>query len=434
MDLQTIDNRIILLASWVTLLLAFFLSISTAMTNICFVLVALLCLISSKRGVVLQVFKTSNCAKALCLLFLLMLVSVIYSFVAWPVALKYAMKYNKFLLCLFLIPFLLDERQRQRTIWAFILSNIFMVTLSYLQLAGWLHHQYQGDSSLVFHNRIATGLTLCLSSFLLLDKSLRVSDKRKCFFYGVCLAYLLINLIVFNVSRSGILLFFLLLMCYFVYRYRVKGLMLGIGVVIFAVCSVMFLNPKLAHRFQTLNVLTKFHLTQKTSHTSLQMYALKHGPTSSEVRIIFIKDALKIIKQNPFLGIGAGSYEMVNKLVIPQTMSNPLPFYTNNPHNEYLNIMAMLGVVGLVILIAIFVFFYQELLYKQVAKHSLALAIFVIFVAGNAMNAWFLDTTPGHIFAFFMAWLLAERYCSMPTVIAKQPLVFAKFHSDSDVV
>lgn len=366
--------------------------------------------------------KGNRCPLSVCLLkcfiafFCLWLLSISYSLVSWHLALRHALKYSDFALCIFLVALLATPASRRKTLWAFIIANCLVVAISYGQLSGLIHHQYQGDASLVFHNRITTGLCLCLAGFFMLDKTYHAKGKQRYLFAGITI-FILFNLIFCNVSRSGLILFMLLVLCYCYQKYNIRGIAVGLVLIIACGISIVHFNPYLASRFTKLDVLAKIPQLNQHNQQSLQAYIqTEHkSATSVEVRIIFIANALHIIKQNPILGAGAGSYEAFNKQLIKPSKDNLQPFYTNNPHNEYLNVTSQLGVVGLFLLVMMFAIFYQELCHGKLKHDAVALAIFIAYVVGCGLNSWLLDTTPSHSFILFSALLLAQRHYSGST-------------------
>ena len=73
--------------------------------------------------------------------------------------------------------------------------------------------------------------------------------------------------------------------------------------------------------------------------------------TSMGSRIIAWKNAIELIKEHPLLGVGTGGYEpaFVDHVKDQKGQEN---FLHHDPHNQFLKILAELGIVGLVIFLS----------------------------------------------------------------------------------
>lgn len=74
--------------------------------------------------------------------------------------------------------------------------------------------------------------------------------------------------------------------------------------------------------------------------------------TSVGMRVHFLLNTLSIIREHPIIGVGTGDFPAAYRLVNRQKTPGVRP--TNNSHNQYLLIMAILGLPGLLSLLAIF--------------------------------------------------------------------------------
>ena len=118
--------------------------------------------------------------------------------------------------------------------------------------------------------------------------------------------------------------------------------------------------------------------------------------------------ALKLIRDEPWIGTGVGSFEEALRSKQPE-------FYQlttvakKNPHNEYLMISVQLGAVGLFVLL--YLFYTQatssdkirEIEYRYISQGLVVLIIF-----GCVGNSMILDSREGHFWAFFSALLFSN--------------------------
>ncbi len=115
---------------------------------------------------------------------------------------------------------------------------------------------------------------------------------------------------------------------------------------------------------------------------------------NANLRAIFWKKSACLIKSNPIAGVGAGNW----RLNIPSCKEPANPLHTiknytySQPHNEWINIISELGIVGF--LLAVFVFFVPVflVLYRilfRVPKPDIAAAFYGAFIIGFYLFAVF---------------------------------------------
>jgi len=96
---------------------------------------------------------------------------------------------------------------------------------------------------------------------------------------------------------------------------------------------------------------------------SSKVSLIRSYETSSEngavVRLHYINDAFRIFKMHPFIGSGLGNY-----VFDLRSISNNPAFFSINPHNIYVEILATLGLGGFVSLCS-FIFFFFLFGYKK---------------------------------------------------------------------
>jgi O-antigen ligase len=125
--------------------------------------------------------------------------------------------------------------------------------------------------------------------------------------------------------------------------------------------------------------------------------------TSTGQRLEYYKNTLGIIKDHPLTGVGTGGFPKAYAAQVKGTGKH----VTQNPHNEFLNITAQIGIAGLVVLVAMFWLQWRSA--GQLAtpmEQSLARALVLTLVTGCLVNSLLLDHAEG----LFYAWMSGLLY------------------------
>lgn len=370
------------LAAFLTIATAFLIPLSTALTNVSFILAAVLNLAcywpSFKLRPILAVRPLSLMAG----LFGLLLVGCFYSSASWLDALSILKKYSGLLLAVFLVPTFTVVKWRHYAINAFLVAMLLnfpmFILAKYLPALPW--HFDEG-----FRGHIGTSLLAAVASYIFLSKAYfshsMIKRLLSLLFTGCMMIYLFSG-----IGRSGYLIFtvLLILFCWQVWRWR------GIMVAAFALGMIVAVAASFSATFSKRIIEVREELSAHQQGFDF---------TSTGERLSFWKNSLFMIKNHPILGSGTGSFSG-EFLQAYQSQGVPL---THNPHNEYLNITVQLGLVGLFYLL--FMFFSQwhdtkqlEPLFKMIAQ-----AVILAIMTGSLVNSWLMDSLEGHFYAYFIA-------------------------------
>jgi len=121
--------------------------------------------------------------------------------------------------------------------------------------------------------------------------------------------------------------------------------------------------------------------------------------TSMGQRTAFVGESLRLIKQAPWFGNGAGSFWYGN----PETGYN-----VNNPHNQYLLETVQSGLVGLALFLLWMLYCYREAWRQPVPVRNLMVAVLSAYMACHLFNSFLLDSAEGHLFMVIAAMLAAK--------------------------
>lgn len=136
--------------------------------------------------------------------------------------------------------------------------------------------------------------------------------------------------------------------------------------------------------------------------------------TSAGLRLEFYLNTLGIVVAHPLAGVGTGGFPKA----YAQQVKNTGMFQTHNPHNEFLNITAQIGIAGLLVLVAMF--WTQWRIAGQMAtpmEQSLARGLVLTLVTGCLVNSLLLDHAEG----LFYAWMSGLLYGGLKYAPDKLP-------------
>jgi O-antigen ligase len=118
----------------------------------------------------------------------------------------------------------------------------------------------------------------------------------------------------------------------------------------------------------------------------------------------FYVNSLKIIKENPVIGTGTGSFKDTYNRFVAKTEMKP----TSNPHNEYLMITVQFGLVGLLVLLGFFwIQWYNAGFLKDRQQTILSRGFVLTIVFACIFASSLQDNADGWFFAFMSGLLFA---------------------------
>jgi O-antigen ligase len=141
------------------------------------------------------------------------------------------------------------------------------------------------------------------------------------------------------------------------------------------------------------------HLRGRTTEiwTDVQRYQASKEVNSSGQRLDFWRNSIAFIAQAPFLGHGTGSIpSLYRNLAAQQSMEG---FETNNPHNQTFAVAVQLGVVGALVLWAMWIA--HAMLFRSPGLAEwIGLVVVVQNVVGSLFNSHLFDFGQGWIYVF----------------------------------
>lgn len=362
---------------------------STTMTDILFVLTVILNFAAGNIKVKLQFILQNKVALSLLIFFAMFIVGMSYTVVPIGDALKILGKYDKFLWGALLFPVFVEEKWRLRAIYGFMVVILLMLFLSYMKAFGILHYDMGEGPIEVFRNHIQFNFLMAIGAYFLLLNIVRVKKAN-----WRLLSLILFLLITYNVfflseGRSGYVVFGVIFVLFFVQHYRWRGLFLSIPALLI-LGSLAFLYSSAFH--------------ERIDYMKNEVNTYNINPvTSVGTRIEALQNSIKLVKQHPIFGTGTGSfiYEYAHIKPTPHAL-------VHNTFNEYLYVGVQFGLLGMLLLLAMFgVQLWYGILLPNDMKY-ISQAIILSIMAGSFANSWLLDTTEGHLYTFFIALTFAS--------------------------
>ena len=378
-------------AGWLAVFTAFFLPLSTSITDILFIACPILFFLTGRYVEKLQYIWQCRAVFLCVVLFSWMLFAITYT----PVPLKEAFaglfKYDKLLLGVFFMPIFREEKWRRYALHAFFLAMGVTVLAALLKAAGLVHQGEKFGPMLLFKDRIQTSFLLAMAAYFALVLFLDTATERR-MRWGYVAGCVASVFLLFSIGgRSGYFIFCLLLMWLLWNRWRWRGIVSAVGIVGLLLAAAYLFSPAFNARLQE-------------SIHDMRVYQAGQNNTSLGLRTEFAKNSVQLIKAHPIFGSGTGSFAA-------QYASLGLPSYmeTRNPHNQYMHVFVQWGVVGFTLLLWLFYAQWRDSRFLSPSSRLIAQGVLLAIMVGSLANSWLLDTTEGHFYVYFMALLFAGR-------------------------
>ncbi len=337
-------------------------------------------------------------------LFALFAVGLTYTSASRELALEIFGKYAKLLYIPLLFSVFYESAWQRRAYYAFLAVMIVMLLLSYGQLLGWVPLGPPGQDYTLFKGRIAFGLFLAFTAYLLVHH-LRTQPRLR-WLWALLLGLALYNLLFMNEGRTGYAAFFGLLLLFACQLWRWRGLVIAVVAAALLGGGAFLASPVFKARVVEVA-------------DNIQQFEVGEADTSVGLRLQFYQNTLRLIATHPFLGGGTGSF--IPEYAQLAEVQHVRP--TDNPHNEYLLVTTQLGLAGLALLLALGYKLWVHS--RRLAAHyrHAAQGLLVTMGVGSLFNSMLMDFSEGHFFVYFCALLYAglARPAALPDLAVPTP-------------
>ena len=390
---------------WSAIALAASIPISTALDNVLLVVILAAWMLSGYMRDIYHFFFKNKVLLYPVAMFGLLAFGTLYGESPQREALAHVWKYADLL---FIPIFAIAFRERETRIQAllvFAITIAIIVVFSYLLRMGILPKLpfITGDAALptVFKHKITHSILVAFGAFLFVWLGSTTANHRlRLVWYALALlAAFNVLLIVPGATGYGVLL--ALTLVWVAERIGRRSAARAVLVIVsIAAALILIPNP-----FQD-----RVMLTQKEIRLWNPSIPATES-TSAGLRLEFYKNTLDIISSHPFVGVGTGGFPKA----YAQQVKHTGMFQTHNPHNEFLNIAAQIGIVGLLALIAMFSVQWRSA--GQLAtpmEQSLARGLVLTLVSGCMVNSLLLDHAEGLFYAWMSGLLYGGLKCNLP--------------------
>jgi len=248
---------------------------------------------------------------------------------------------------------LLRSSQARKLAWVFVLYGFAVAALALLQGIApngklyWVRQPRMGGSlygPYVNHNHYAGLMELLVPIPLVLSLT-RLAEEKERIAAGIAAA-IMVGTVFLSGSRGGMLAIFaeLLVLAVVLIRQK-KGVRVAIAAGAFAIVLVSLLTW-----------LGGKELTNRVSSISTEA----HSEITGGTRLSIDRDALHMFRAKPVLGWGLGTFPVV----YPRFRTFYTNFFVNEAHNDYLQLLAEMGLLGFATMIWFLVVLFRGALPK----------------------------------------------------------------------
>jgi O-antigen ligase len=384
------------LGRWSTIAIGFTVPISIALDNLLLAIMLLAWLFSTHYSEKISLAWRNPVYRAALLLFTILVIGTSYGRQAPGDAGLYLSKYAD----LALIPLLgwsfVAARERQRGVLAIACSLALVLILSYAVKFGvmpsprWL--QTPSESPVVFKLRLTHNILMAYGAFIFMWLALTTSQTRFRMLWSSAAVMAVINVTLMVNGVTGYLVLAGLFILFSWQQARWRGLMISglAGIVL----TALLLNIPGPFQKRINGVMNEL-LSSDTG---------RPATSSDSYRFEFYRNTFALIKENPLLGTGTGSFPAVYAAQVRGSGS----IESKNPHNEFLLIAVQTGLVGLALFIWLLWQQWRHVpLLPTPLERGLAQGLVVTIIVVCMFNSALLDHTEGLLYAWLTALLYA---------------------------
>lgn len=281
-----------------------------------------------------------------------------------------------------------DVRWKLQLVWVLIWVATGVAFFSYVGLLGF-------GSKIVAHNHATQGIFLAVAAFaaivMMFSPSFAI-EKGGVTQWGLGLGalFLVVNIIFVTPGRSGYLA--LLMMSGFACFSFVSGRWLRVGLAFLALSLIMtalYFSPVATKR-----ILIAFH--------DARNYEQAHEISDMGIRMVLWKNTIQLIKERPFLGYGLGGLKEAYRKQV-EGVKGWQGTVADDPHNQYLKIIAEQGLLGLLVFLGFLWSFWRQDVVQ--GYRLLGLGVLLAWCATSFFSGHFNTSSEGR---FIMLWAGAQ--------------------------
>jgi O-antigen ligase len=293
---------------------------------------------------------------------------------------------------------------RRITIAVFIITGLLSVIIN--ELLSVVEFISSGNTAFLFYTSFSHflhpayySLLLCIILALLIQTYIDDSIKINIWIW-VILKMILIVGIFQSASKAGLMAFLLIPAIYWrvlLHKYKLPGNLSGIFI-----GAALIISISLAYLFREQLRLTNFKFI------SQEIKADESNIESNQMRIIAWKSSINLIKEEPLFGYGTGDVSDVLIKEYTRQGINSAAEHSLNSHNQYLQCWLAQGILSLLILIGLFIY-YVLLAFNM---HNKLLLTVALLIGINFLFESMLETRAGLVICVFILPFIHNLYQS----------------------
>lgn len=380
---------------------AFMLPLSTSGQAIAVSIFVVLALLTLDRERLLSTLRSPQ-GHLPVLLFALLLIGVLWSMQPFGAAIKWVGPYAKLLLIPLVMATAFTRREALQIGYGFLAACLILLALSWASLLwpsgpwGWFK-----DPGVPVKDNAVQSECFALCAFCLTLGAFKVwrrDDQWRAIVMAVLAVLFFANIFLILFSKTGILVVLTLLGLLLIQDRSRQRIALVVPPAIFIVVLAQFVPaPAQVRRDQVLTDLSAISSGQAIVSSDQQKNStLPQETLSTSARLDFWSKAIVFVKQAPVFGNGTGS---IRPLYQSMEATRPSPYgeAVADPHNQFLHIVLQVGLVGGVLLLAMWASHVRLFLERDFAS-MLGLAVVLQNLVGSLFNSHLSQVTQGMLY------------------------------------
>lgn len=403
--IKTISPKLNGTNKYLLILLGFSIPVSTAVTNIILGLILLFWLVENipdRFQKMILIVKSNPVASMAMLMFLFYLAGASYTIADKEMLFESLLDGVKFLFIPMMMIYFKDRKFHSRFMLAFMSSMLIILLFSYLFWLDMLPDFIPAKGvrspldSVIFHDHIKQNVFMAYAGFVAAVWSRFAVGRKTKILWGIISLVAAFNVFFLVAGRTGHLIMVVLFTYYFLSWHNKKSLVFAL-IIVFLTGMVAWFYPSNA-----------FLRSAKRVVTNVQKWDYEQPGkqiSSSGLRLEWYLNSVKLIRENPVIGTGTGSFKTAFNEFIKDTNMNP----TDNPHNEYLMTGVQFGLMGLIAFLAFFMVQWNYAKHFKEKQDILLSRGFVLTILCACMvSSPIQDHAEGWFFALMSAFLFSE--------------------------
>lgn len=296
-----------------------------------------------------------------------------------------------FLLGLLAIVFL-DPSTRDRAQFAFLISIVLVLILSYAIWAGLADGlpgiKGRSDYPVVFKYHITHNVLMAVAALLFALHSIEARNRAARLLFAALAIAAVFNVFFLIPGRTGQFGLAAALVYLAIARLRIRGVAVAAAGLV-ALGVIAWITPGSA-----------LHRGSEKAWEESRAWVpgtAQEQTSSIGMRLEYYRNAIEMISEHPIIGVGSGAFRSAYEAKVRGTQMTVV----DHPHNAFLHVAVELGLIGLAALLSLLLVQWRTAgTLDSFTERTAARGLIVIFVAAGLVSSTFGDHTEG----LFYAW------------------------------